>query len=78
MLCKVGADVNTQTKDDLDWSALHIAALNGYPEVVKVLLEVRMRRSHCCSTKRGKAGEDALRALPSRTALLQSEGGLRA
>lgn len=40
MLCKVGADINAQTKDDLDWTALHIAALNGYPEVVKVLLKV--------------------------------------
>jgi len=40
VLCKVGADINAQTKDDLDWTALHIAALNGYPEVVKVLLKV--------------------------------------
>eukprot|EP00051_Salpingoeca_urceolata_P014909 m.190377 g.190377 ORF g.190377 m.190377 type:complete len:407 (+) comp18229_c0_seq1:167-1387(+) len=35
---KVGADLNAQTEDQ-KWTALHIAALSGLPNLVKLLLE---------------------------------------
>eukprot|EP00050_Salpingoeca_kvevrii_P009819 m.4972 g.4972 ORF g.4972 m.4972 type:complete len:458 (+) comp2472_c0_seq1:244-1617(+) len=38
-LCRLGADINAQTEDGLLWTALHIASLNGYPAMVKILLK---------------------------------------